>query len=39
MLIYMQALSVNTQKKLVWTRKLGDGGLWRQTGASHLGIF
>ena len=30
MLVYMQALSVNTQKKLVWTRKLGNGGLWRQ---------
>lgn len=46
MLVYMQAVSVNTQKKLVWTRKLGDGGRWRQeqclslqTGVSRLGIF
>lgn len=46
MLVYMQAVSVNTQKKLVWTRKLGDGGRWRQEQYlscrqvfSRLGIF
>ena len=26
MLVYMQALSGNTQKKPLWRRKLGDGG-------------
>lgn len=50
MVVYMQALSGNTQKKPVWRGKLGDGGLrreravpftadWWFSAGGHLAMF